>query len=84
MLLQHLKKIPDGDDLKLIQAYADYRKTLEQLKATQQGQSWWWDQTQNKSIDGIWFMWPAEHDPSVFAMLQALPKDAYGQKAAGG
>jgi len=82
MLLQHLKKLPETGALP--GAYAQYRKTLEQLKTTQQGQSWWWDQTQNKSIDGIWFMWPAEHDPAVFSLLQALPKDAYGQQVAAG
>jgi hypothetical protein len=50
---------------------------------TRQGQGGWWDHVQNQTIDGIWFMWKAEHDPTVLAKLQAL-QDVYSQKAAGG
>jgi hypothetical protein len=88
MLLQLLDKLPQTDvqvvDGDLAGAYASYRKALEQLKPTQQVPSSWWTQVQNKAIDGIWFMFSAEHDSRVFAMLQALPKDLYDQKVAGG
>ena len=82
MLLQQLDKLPQTGDL--AGAYARYRKALEQLKPTQQIPNSWWTQVQSGAIDGIWFMFSAEHDPRVFAMLQALPKDVYDQKVAGG
>jgi hypothetical protein len=76
MLLQHLHKLPDTGEL--ARAYAGYRTTLEQLKP-------WWTQAQNGAIDDIWFMYPGEHIPGVFAELQALqPKDDYMKKVAGG
>ena len=76
-----MDKLPQTGDL--VGAYAGYRKTLEQQMPTRQGQGGWWDHVQNQTIDGIWFMWKAEHDPTVFAKLQAL-QDVYSQKAAGG
>lgn len=88
MLLQVLDKLPQTDgqvvDGDLAGAYAGYRKALEQLKPTQQVPDSWWTQVQNGAIDGIWFMFSAEHDRRVFAILQALPKDVYSQKAAAG
>ena len=92
MLLQLLGKLPQTDAQVghggLAGAYAGYRKVLEQqaldqLTPTQQVPSSWWTQVQNKAIDGIWFMFSAEHDARVFAILQALPKDAYDQKVTG-
>jgi hypothetical protein len=39
---------------------------------------------ERKAIDGIWFIWPAEHNAKLLAALQALPQDEYDQKVTGG
>ncbi|HEY3744203.1 MAG TPA: hypothetical protein VGL53_30365 [Bryobacteraceae bacterium] len=82
MLLQDSNKLPQTGDL--AGPYARYRKTLEQLRDNGDDQSWWWNQVQARAIDGIWFMWPGEHDARLMAALQALPLDAYEQKVAEG
>lgn len=87
MLLQQLGKLPqkDGDlaDDDLAGAYAGHRKKLEKMGVDE---TWpWWKRVQtNQAIDGIWFMWPVEHQTGAFNVLPAWPKDAYSEKVAGG
>ena len=78
MLLQTLRKLPDSGDL--ARGYARQRKELEQQIKPEEPPPNWWTLMQSRAIDGIWFMFSAEHDIDAFEKLEALPKDPYDRK----